>query len=117
MQCAGKQPGLRLDPFDGGNDEHGAVEDFQDPFDLGDEVRVAGGVDEVDGGFADFEGDHGGFDGDAPRAFEREGVGPRGAVVDAAQPLDHPGGEQQPFGEAGFTGVDVRENSQVECGQ
>ena len=38
---------LRLNAFDRRNDEDGAVEDAEDALDLGDEVGVAGRVDEV----------------------------------------------------------------------
>jgi hypothetical protein len=39
---------LRLDPLDGREDDDGAVEDAERALDLGGEVDVAGGVDDVD---------------------------------------------------------------------
>ncbi len=60
---------------------------------------------------ADDEGDDGGADGDAAFSFQREGVGLGIAVVDAADPVGDPGGVKQPFGQAGLTGVDMRQNS------
>ena len=43
-----QRAGLRLHTLDRGDDEHRAVEHSQRAFDLGDEVGVARGVDEVD---------------------------------------------------------------------
>jgi hypothetical protein len=113
-QGAHQHPGLRLDALDGRDDQDGAVEDAEHPLDLGDEVRVAGGVDEVDGDAVERERDDGGLDGDAAPPFQREGVGGGAAGVDAADLVDHSGGVQQPFGQAGLTGVDMRENSEIE---
>ena len=39
---------LRLDPLHGGDDEDHGIEHAQGAFHLGDEIRVAGGVDQVD---------------------------------------------------------------------
>ena len=55
LQRAHQDPGLRLDPLDGGQDEHGTVEHAEDALDLGDEVGVAGGVDDVDDEVAERE--------------------------------------------------------------
>ena len=57
---------------------------------------------------------HGGLDGDAAAAFQLERVGLGAAGVDAADLVDHPGGVQQPLGQAGLTGVDMREDAEVE---
>ena len=61
---------LRLHAFDGGHDEHGAVEHAQHPLDLGDEVRVPGRVDQVDGEVADPERRDRGLDRDSALALE-----------------------------------------------
>ena len=53
----------------------------------------------------------------AAAAFERERVGLGVAVVDAADLVDDPGGVQQPLGQAGLTGIDVRQDAEVECPQ
>ncbi len=106
--------GLRLDPLDGRDHEHGAVEDAEHPLHLGDEVGVARSVDEVDRHVVDRERHDGGLDGDAAPALQREGVGLRVPVVDAADLVDHTDRVQQPLGQAGLTCVDVRENSEVE---
>jgi hypothetical protein len=52
---AHQHPGLGLDPFHGGDDEHGAVEHVEHAFDLGDEVRVTRRVDQVDENLPDPE--------------------------------------------------------------
>lgn len=113
--------GLGLDAFDGGHHEDGAVEHPQRAFDLGDEVGVARGVDQRDPGAAGHEGGHRGADGDAATAFEVQGVGLGVAAVDAAEPGDGAGLEEQALGQAGLTGVDVRENADVQgfhgCGR
>ena len=87
---------------------------LEHPLDLGDEVRVAGGVDQVDRDAVDDERDDGGLDGDAALPFQRQGVGLGAAVVDAADRVDDPGGVEQPLGQAGLTGVDMRQDSQVQ---
>jgi hypothetical protein len=55
LQRPHQHPGLRLHALDGRDDEDDAVEDAQDTFHLGDEVRVAGRVDQVDRGVPDRE--------------------------------------------------------------
>ncbi len=107
--------GLGLHALDGRDHQDRAVEHAEGPFDLGDEVGVAGRVDEVDGGLAEREGDHGGLDGDAAAAFERERVGQRAAVVDAADLVGDAGLVEQPLGQAGLTGVDMGQDAEVEC--
>ncbi len=109
-----QHPRLRLHPLDGGDDQHGAVQHAEHPFHLGDEVRVAGRVQEVDRHVVERERDDGGLDGDAAPAFQREGVGGGAAGVDAADLVDHSGRVQQPLGQAGLTGVDMGEDSQIE---
>ena len=52
-QRAEQQRRLGLDALDGGDDEDRPVEDAEDALDLGDEVGVAGRVDEVDREVAD----------------------------------------------------------------
>ena len=53
----------------------------------------------------------GGLDGDAALPLQRERVGLGVAVVDAAELVDDAGGVQQPLGQAGLTGVDVRQDA------
>lgn len=54
-----QHPGLRLDTLHSRDDEHGPVEHAEHALHLGDEVRVAGGVDQIDGDVVDREGDDG----------------------------------------------------------
>ncbi len=55
-----------------------------------------------------------GLDGDAAAAFEVEGVGLCGAVVDAADRVDDVGFVEQPLGEARLTRVYMCQNSQIQ---
>ena len=114
LQGAEQQRRLRLDALDRRDDEDGAIEDAEDAFDLGDEVRVAGRVDEVDREVADEERGDRGPDRDAAFALEVERVGLGGAGVDAADVVDRAGGEEESLGEGGLTGVDVGEDAEVE---
>lgn len=114
LQGPHEDPRLRLDTLDGRDDQHGAVEHAEHPLHLRDEVRVAGGVDEVDRHVVDRERDDGGLDGDAALPLQREGVGPGVPVVDTADLVDHADRVQQPLGQAGLTCVDVREDAEVE---
>jgi hypothetical protein len=114
LQGAHQDAGLRLDALHGRDDEHRPVQHAQHPLDLGDEVRVAGRVDQVDRDVVDRERDDGGLDRDAPLPFEREGVGLRRALVDAPDLVDDAGGVEQPLGERRLTGVYMRQDPQVE---
>ncbi len=114
LQRAHQHAGLRLHALDGRDHQHRAVEHAEHPLDLGDEVGVAGGVDQVDRHALDDERDHRGLDGDAALPLEREAVGLGAAVVDAADLVDDTGGVQQPLGQGGLTGVDVRHDSEVQ---
>jgi hypothetical protein len=50
----------------------------------------------------------------AASALQDQGVGLGVTVVNAADVVDDPSRVQQPFGERGLTGVDVRQDPQVE---
>jgi hypothetical protein len=114
LQRPHQHAGLRLHALHGRDHQHGAVEHVQHPFHLGDEVRVPGRVDQVDGDVADDEGHHRGLDRDAALPFQRQGVGLGAAVVDAADLVDDAGGVQQPLGQGRLTGVDVRQDPEVQ---
>ncbi len=113
-QRAHEHAGLRLHALHGGHHQDGAVQHAQHPLHLGDEVGMARRVDQVDRGVADGEGHDRRLDGDAAPAFQGKGVGLGVAVIDAADLVDDPGGVQQPLGQAGLTGVYMRQDSQVE---
>ena len=117
LQRPHQHAGLRLHAFHRGDDEHRAVEHVEHPLHLGDEVRVAGCVDQVDRDVAEHERHDGRLDRDAALAFQREDVGLGAAVVDAADLVDDAGGVEQLLGQAGLTGVDMRQDPQVECSQ
>ena len=108
---------LRLYTLDRGDDEHGAVEHAEDALHLGDEVRVTGRFDQIDGDVFDHERNDRGFDGDAAAAFECEGVCLSVAVVDAANMGDDARVEEQALGETGFTGVYMRQNAKIQGSQ
>jgi hypothetical protein len=122
IQCGDAQPaqrahqhaGLRLHAFHCRDDQHGTVEHAEHPLHLGDEVRVTGGVDQVDRDVTDDERHDGGPDGDAALPLQRHGVGLCAARIDAADLVDDTRGEQQPLGQARLTGVYMRQNSQVQ---
>ena len=97
-------------------DQDGPVEDGQGAFDLGHEVRVAGGVDEVDLEVADRERDDGRADGDAAATFDGVGVGDGVTVVDAAEVGADAGLVEEALGQRGLAGVDVRDDAEVEPG-
>jgi hypothetical protein len=71
-------------------------------------------IDQVDADVADRERGDRGLDRDAALALQRERVGLRRAVIDAAGLVDDPGGEEEPLGEACLTGVYMRQDSQGE---
>jgi hypothetical protein len=58
--------GLGLDPFHGGEDDHGAVEDPEAALHLDREIDVPRRVDDVDLVVSPVAGRHGGGDGDPP---------------------------------------------------
>ncbi len=114
LQRAHQDDRLRLHALDGRQHEHRSVEHRERPFDLGDEVGVAGRVDDVHGQVADGEGDDCGSDRDAALTFERQRVGLRRSLVDAAESVDRAGRVEQPFGEGRLTGVYMRQDPQVQ---
>ena len=112
LQRAHQDARLRLHALDGGDHEHRAVEHAQHPLHLGDEVRVARRVDQVDVDVAERERRDGRLDRDPALPLERQRVGLRRAGVDAADLVDDAGRVQQPFGESCLTGVYMRQDSQ-----
>lgn len=110
-------PRLRLDTLDDGDHEYGAIEHVQHAFHLGDEVRMTGRVDEVDGDVIDHERHDGRLDRYPSLAFEREEVRLSAAAVDAADLVDDAGGIEQPLGECGLTGVYMSQDPQVQRSQ
>ena len=108
---AGELDGLRLHAFHGGDDQHDRIEHAQRALDFGHEVGMPGGIDEVDFEIVQAERGHRGLDGDAAGALELEGIGLGGAFIDTAWGGYDPGFVEDSFGEGGFTGVDMRQDS------
>lgn len=106
--------GLGLHALDGRDHQHHAVEHAQRPLNLRDEIRVSGGVDQIDLAGVQLERHHGGLDGDAAGAFQLQGVGLGRALVDTADRADDAGLEEDTLGEAGLTGVDVRQDPDID---
>jgi len=109
-----QDPRLRLDALHRGEQQHRAVEHLQGALDLRDEVRVARSVDQVDLGVPGRERGDARTDGDPALPLDRAVVRTGVTRVDAAEPVDRAVVEQQPLGEAGLTGVDVGQNSDVQ---
>jgi len=101
-------------PHCAGDHQYGAIQHVQHPLDLGDEVGVTGRVDQVDGDVIDDERHDGRLDRDPALSLQREGVGLGAALLDAADFVDDTGGEQQPLGQRGLTGVYMRQDPQVQ---
>ncbi len=114
LERAEEDPGLRLHPLDGRQHQHRGVQDAEGALDLGDEVGVPRGVDDVDGPAGQRERHDRGLDRDTAAAFDRQAVGAGGAGVDRPRFVDDPREVQEPLGEGGLTGVDVGEDAQVE---
>lgn len=114
LQGTHQDAGLGLHPLDSGDDEHGPVEHIERALDLRDEVGVPRRVDQVDGEIADVKGDDCGLDRDPALALELQRVGLRRARVHGADDVDDAGSMEQALCERGLTGVDVRQDPQVE---
>ena len=114
LQGAHEDARLRLHPLHRGDDQDRAVEHAQRTLHLGDEVRVSRGVDQVDGEIAQRERGDSRLDRDPPLPLERERVGLGVPVIDTADLVDDSGGVEQPLGQAGLPGVNMRQNSKVQ---
>ena len=99
--------GLGLDPADAAEHRDRAVEDAQRVLDLGGEVHVARGVDDVDLVVAPVAGGGGGGDGDAPLLLLLHPVHGGGAFVDLADLVFLAGVVQDALGRGGLARVDV----------
>ncbi len=72
--------GLRLDAFDGGDDEDRTIEHAKGALDFSDKVGVTGGIDQVDFDVPNGKRDNRGFDGDAASSFQIQRIGLRGRL-------------------------------------
>jgi len=109
--------GLRLHSPDRADHQDGRVQDGQAALDLGDEVGVTRGVNEIDLNIARGKRCHARPHGDAAAALDVHRVGTGGAGIDAAKSGDGTSLEQQPFGQAGLTRVNMRQDSEIKCTQ
>src|SRR5215218_11415597 len=75
---------------------------------------MARGVDQVDFEIAKLERDDRGLDRDAAGALQLERIGLRRAFVDAADRANDARFEENAFGEAGFPGVYMRQDSDID---
>ena len=105
---------LRLHAFDRRQHKHCPVEHAQHTFDLCNEVRVAGRVEQVDVQVAELECGDRGLDRDPALPFERKRVGLSRARIDAADLRDDARLVEEAFGESRLTGVYMRQDSKVE---
>ena len=114
MQRAHQDVCLRLHAFDGRDHQYGTVEHAQGAFHLGDEIRVAGRVDQVDRDVLDRERHDGGLDRDPALLLQRQRVCLGRASIDATDRVDDTCGVEKPLGESCLTGVYMRQDPQVE---
>ena len=105
---------LRLHALDGGNHHHGGIEHTQRSLDLGNEIGVAGRIDEIDGSVAERKRYDGCLDGYPALPFQIEVVGLGIAGIHAAKLGDGAGFKKQPLSEAGLAGIDMGHNAQIQ---
>ena len=113
--------GLRLHALLAVEHGDGAIEHAQGALNLGREVHVAGGVDDVDlelvlgvvGLTAPEAGGGGGLDGDATFLLLRHEVHGGGAVVGLADLVVLTGVEQNTLGSGGLAGIDVSHDADI----
>ena len=109
---------LGLDSLDRRKDDDRAVEHAERPLDLGGEVHVAGGVDDVDRdrlpvGVLPAAGDRRRDDRDAPLPLLFQVVGRRVSLVHVPHPMDLTGVVEDAFGGRGLAGVDVGNDADI----
>ena len=112
---------LRLDPLDRRKDHDRAIEHAQGTLDLGREIDVAGGIDDVDRDRLARDilppaGDRRREDRDPSLAFFGVVVGGGGPFVHVPHPVDLAGVVKNPLGGGRFTGVDVGDDADVAYG-
>ncbi len=104
---------LRLHARHAVEDDDRAVQHAEAALDLGREVDVAGGVDEVDLVFAPGEGGRGALDRDAALLLVPEEVHDGVAVVDLAHAVLFPAVIEDALGGGGLAGVDMGDDADV----
>ena len=94
--------GVHLDAVDGGDDDDGRLDGGERFEGRADEVRIAGGVEDVEVLAVVIDVEDVGVDGEVVFMFLVVGVGDGGPVVHAAHPIDRVGLEEQGIGQAGL---------------
>ena len=111
QRLAQHEAGLRLRAAGGIDHEQHAIDHFHDAFDLGAEVGVAGGIDDVDGVAFPVDGGVLGLDGDAFFAFEVHGV--HGALGGGLVVAVGAAGLEKLVHERGFAMVNVGDDGEI----
>jgi hypothetical protein len=75
---------------------------------------VTGRVDDVDREISDSQRRDCGSNRDAPLTLQRERICLGGTGVNTADLIDDPSGKEQPLGQGCLTGIDMRQDPQVE---
>ncbi len=105
--------GLGLDAVDAVEEGDGAVEHAQGALDLGGEVHVAGGVNDIDAEVFPEAGGGGAGDGDAALLLLRHPVHGGGALVHLADAVGDAGVEEDALRGGGLAGIDVGHDADV----
>ncbi len=105
--------GLRFDSAYSTEDHNCAVQNPQAPLDLGGEIDVSWGVDDVDLVALPLTGDRGGGDGDAALTFLGHPIGDRGAFVHFTDLVRDAGVVQDALAHCGLAAIDVRHDANV----
>ena len=105
---------LRLDALDRRDHQHDTVQHAQRALHLGHEIRVAGRVDQVDGGAIDRERDDGGLDRDSALPLQRQRIRLRRARIDAAGLVDDTSAVEQALRQRCLAGVNMCEDPQIQ---
>lgn len=100
----------------GGHDEQGRVRRAQTGPELPDEIRVAGGVQQIDLVPAPFDGDQGELYGTLLAVFDLVVVGDGGAVLDPARPVDGARSQCEGLDERGLSGAAVADQHHIPYG-
>jgi hypothetical protein len=110
-----QHPGLSLNAFNSGNNDDGRIKYRQRAFDLGNDVGVTGGIDEIDRCLAHRKRDHGSLDRYPALPLKIQTVSLSIARVDAAEFGNRPRVKEQAFSKAGFSCVYVGQDAQIQC--
>src|SRR5262249_6532122 len=105
--------GLSLDSLLGIEDDHAAIQHAERALNLGGEVNVAGGIDQVDGVSLPGQRNAGAVNGDAAGLFFGIVVGLGRPLVDAAEAVNAPGVVEDVFSGRRLARVDVRNDPDV----